>query len=264
MTMQSPNNTKTTWRELPEMAKRWGTWLKLGENLSFIKWSQLEPQAKWVAKQLTQPHRSLKLAWVWSTVWPGLCLCFYVHKYVQLMGSIYACPYNFLHRGSPSVRLSFSGFCLNRDTISHLDFPSRYSPFLSPSSHNFCWFHVLCWNEWKRKLMYCFYCFEYGNALSSLGQGKKLQHFLLDGEAKLQSFVSWTGQAFPESAAPPYPNSCWVLPQRSHQVLVHHGRIQNRRAGLPLPSKSFQTCFYRKGQQPHNIKPPHGEGVHSP
>ena len=30
--------------------------------------------------------------------------------------------------------------------------------------------------------MYCLYCFEFSNASSSLEQGKKLQHFLLDRE----------------------------------------------------------------------------------
>ena len=51
--------------------------------------------------------------------------------------------------------------------------------------------------------MYC-YCFEYGNASSSLEQGKKLQHFLSDRVAKFTSCLE-QGQGLVESAKPPYP-----------------------------------------------------------
>ena len=57
----------------------------------------------------------------------------------------------------------------------------------------------LCWNAWKCKLMYCFYCFEYDNAWSSVEQGKKLQHFLLD-RAKFTYLCLEQGQGFIESS----------------------------------------------------------------
>ena len=89
-------------------------------------------------------------------------------------------------------------------TISHFRVLNRVIPvnllLFSPFDHiMFADFVRLRWNAWKRKLMYCFYCFEYGNAWSSLEQGKKLQHFLLDRVAKFTYFVSWTGSGF-----------CWV------------------------------------------------------
>ena len=50
-------------------------------------------------------------------------------------------------------------------------------------------------------------------AWSSLEQGKKLQHFLLDRVANSHLLCLEQGQGFVESAEPPYPNSCWVHPQ---------------------------------------------------
>ena len=49
-------------------------------------------------------------------------------------------------------------------------------------------------------------------AWSSLEQGKKLQHFLLDRVTKFTYLCLEQGQGFVESAEPPYPNSCWVHP----------------------------------------------------
>ena len=80
--------------------------------------------------------------------------------------------------------------------VSEQGLPSKSSPFPPLRSHNFRWFCVLRWNVWKCKLMYRFYCFEHGNAWSSLEQGEKLQHFLLNRVAKFTSFVSWTGSGF--------------------------------------------------------------------
>ena len=48
--------------------------------------------------------------------------------------------------------------------------------------------------------------------LAQFEQGKKLQHFPLDRVAKFTSLHLEQGQGFIESAEPPYPNSCWVLP----------------------------------------------------
>ena len=79
---ESPNN-KTTWLELAKVAKRWNTWLELGENLTLIKFkptransSQLKP-SEW-PKRYPTPSKLwtwLELAWVGSTVWPGLKTC---------------------------------------------------------------------------------------------------------------------------------------------------------------------------------------------
>ena len=68
------------------------------------------------------------------------------------------------------------------------------------------------WNAWKGKLMYCFHCLN--TAWSSLKQGQKLQHFLLNRAAKFTSLCLEQGQGFVESADPPYPNSnsCWEPP----------------------------------------------------
>ena len=48
--------------------------------------------------------------------------------------------------------------------------------------------------------MYRFYRFEYGNTWSSLQQGKKLQHFLLDRVTKFAYVCLEQGQGFIESA----------------------------------------------------------------
>ena len=68
-----------SWLELVDVAKRWKTWLELGENLSLIKSSQLDPtqaNSSQVGGQ-TIPNSSkfwiwLELAWVGRTVWLGL------------------------------------------------------------------------------------------------------------------------------------------------------------------------------------------------
>ena len=67
---QWPNDNKTTWRKL---ARGWKTWLMLAGNLSLI---QLDPtQARWMAKRYpiwTTLNTWLGVAWVGSTVWPGV------------------------------------------------------------------------------------------------------------------------------------------------------------------------------------------------
>ena len=79
-TAQSPNNNKTTWRELARVD--WG-----GQTVGYLvrswakiwAWSdsnQLDPtQAKWMAKRYPTPSKLwtwLELVWGGSTVWPGL------------------------------------------------------------------------------------------------------------------------------------------------------------------------------------------------
>ena len=77
--LRSHNNSKTSWLELAEVAKRWKTWLELDENLSSIKFkptrsisSQLKPSG-W--SNDTQLHRKLRtwleLVWDGKTVWAG-------------------------------------------------------------------------------------------------------------------------------------------------------------------------------------------------
>ena len=74
-------------------------------------------------------------------------------------------------------------------------------------------FVCLRWNAWKRKLMYRFYCFEYGNAWSSLQEEiTSLQHFLLDRVAKFTFLCFAQGQGFIQSTEPPYPNSFITRP----------------------------------------------------
>ena len=85
----------------------------------------------------------------------------------------------------------FQGFLLARVyTFTFLSLKQgrhhKSSLFLPLQPHDFV---CLCWNVWKRKLMYLLYCFEDGNALSSLEQGKRLHHFLLDGVAKFTKFL---------------------------------------------------------------------------
>ena len=51
--------------------------------------------------------------------------------------------------------------------------------------------------------MYCSYCFECGNAWSSLEQGKNLQHFPLDREANLYfSILNWVRVSFSRPKPP--------------------------------------------------------------
>ena len=85
-------------------------------------------------------------------------------------------------------------------------------PSFPPQPHNFSWFHVLLLRRVRRKHAYCSYCVEYNIAWSSLKQGKKSQHFLLDRVAKFTTLCLEQGQGFAESTEPPYPNSCWVPP----------------------------------------------------
>ena len=79
-------------------------------------------------------------------------------------------------------------------TISHFRVVNRVVPvnrlLFSPFDHIiFADFVRLRWNAWKRKLIEPFLVFWIRPAWSSLEQGKKLQHFLLDRVAKFTSFV---------------------------------------------------------------------------
>ena len=109
-------------------------------------------------------------------------------------------PIYFLHGDFPLIRVSFSGFSvLNR--VYNFTFlclkqgrHHKSPPFLPFHSHNFRW---ICAPSLKcmKKQTTVMYCFEYSNACSSLEQGKKLQHLLLDRVAKF-TFVASTGSGF--------------------------------------------------------------------
>ena len=74
-TAQSPNNVKTTWQELVELAKRWKTWLELGENLSFTIFNPTLANSGQVGGQTTpnsiQVEILARVGWFGSAVWPG-------------------------------------------------------------------------------------------------------------------------------------------------------------------------------------------------
>ena len=59
--------------------------------------------------------------------------------------------------------------------------------------------------------MYRYYCFEGGNAWSSLEQGKKLWHFLLDRVAKFTSSCLEQGQSFVESVETTHANAVHLV-----------------------------------------------------
>ena len=123
-------------------------------------------------------------------------------------------PIYFLYRDVPTVRVSFSGSSVfNRAynfTFSCLKqgHPHKYSPFLPLRSHNFRWFLAPSLKCMKMQT----YMYRIRPAWSSLEQGKKLQHFLLDRVTKFTYLCLEQGQGFVESAEPLYPNSCWVHP----------------------------------------------------
>ena len=78
----------------------------------------------------------------------------------------------------------------------------------SPSNH-IIFTDFLCFHG-NANLFYMYhFCFEYGNAWSSLNRVcKRLQHVLLDRVANFISLYLEQGQGFIESAKLPYPNSC--------------------------------------------------------
>ena len=93
-----------------------------------------------------------------------------------------------------------------------VDRPRTSSPFHPLRSHNFRWFRTPSLECVKTQTYVPFVVFWIRAAWSSLEQGKKLQHFLLDRVAKFTSFVTWTGSGFRWVGRTPYPNSCWVPP----------------------------------------------------
>ena len=125
----------------------------------------------------------------------------------------------FLHRDVPPVRVTFSGSSvLNRVysfTFSCLKQgrPRKSSPFLPFPSHNFRWFHAPSLKCVKKETYVPFLVFWMRPAWSSLEQGKKLQHFLLDRVAKFTSFVSWTCRVRVSLSRPnPPTHSCRATP----------------------------------------------------
>ena len=120
-------------------------------------------------------------------------------------------PIYFLGRDVPTVRVSFSGSSiLNRVYIFRFlcleqGRPRKCSPFLPLRSHNFRWFRAPSLKCVKTQTYVQFLVFWIRPAWSSLEQGKKLQHLLLDRVAKFTSFVSWTGSGFHCVGRPPLP-----------------------------------------------------------
>ena len=116
----------------------------------------------------------------------------------------------FLYKGrSDTVRVSFSGFSVFRYTISHFRVLNRVVPvnllLFSPFDH----YHV---RLFRVQTYVPFLVFWIRPDWSSLEQGKKLQHFLLDRVANFHLLCLEQGQGFVESAKLPYPNSCWIHP----------------------------------------------------
>ena len=105
-------------------------------------------------------------------------------------------PIYFLGRDVPTVRVSFSGSSvLNRVYIFRFSCleqgrPRKSSLFLPLQSHNFRWFRAPSLKCVKTQTYVPFLVFWIRPAWSSLEQGEKLQHFLLDRVAKFTSFVS--------------------------------------------------------------------------
>ena len=107
-------------------------------------------------------------------------------------------PIYFLYRDIPPVRVSFSGFHIVVPKQGH---HCKSSPFLPLRPHNFHWFCVPSLKCMKTQtFMCCLHCFEYSNAWSSLEQGNKLQHVLLDRVIKFKSLHLQQGQGFIEPA----------------------------------------------------------------
>ena len=141
-------------------------------------------------------------------------------------------PIYFQNRDVLTVRVSFSGSSvLNRVynfTFSCLKqvHPRESSPFLPFRSHNFRWFRASS-SKWVKMQTYVlFLVFWIRPDWSSLEQGKKLQHFLLDRVAKCPYFVSWTGSGFRWVGRTPLPtfllNTPPLPPQVLHQLIAKH------------------------------------------
>ena len=97
--------------------------------------------------------------------------------------------------------LSWTGY-----TISHFRVLNRVIPAnLPPSITYFHWFRAPSLNCAKTQTYVPFLVFWIWPAWSSLEQGKKLQHFLLDRVPKFTSFVSWTGSGFRWVSQTPLP-----------------------------------------------------------
>ena len=109
-------------------------------------------------------------------------------------------PIYFLYRDVPTVRVSFSGSSvLNR--VYNFTFlclkqgcPRETSSF--PLIAKFALILCAFVKSVKTQTYVPFLVLWIWSAWSSLEQGKKLQHFLLDRVAKFTSFVSWTGSGF--------------------------------------------------------------------
>ena len=84
-----------------------------------------------------------------------------------------------------------------------------------PSLYIFSWFRVPSL-EWVTQTYVPFVVFWIRPAWSSLEQGKKLQHFLLDRVAKFTSFVSLTGSGFRWVRRTPLPKFLLSTPLGLH------------------------------------------------
>ena len=133
-------------------------------------------------------------------------------------------PIYFQNRDVPTVRVSFSGSSvLNRVYNFTFSCLNRIVPvnflLFSPFDHIlFCWFRVPSLEYVKTQVCVSFVVFWIRPAWSTLEQGKKLQHFLLDRVAKFPSFVSWTGSGFRWVGRTPLPKFLLSTPPRH---LIH-------------------------------------------
>ena len=148
-------------------------------------------------------------------------------------------PIYLLGRDVPTVRVSFSGSSvLNRVYIFRFSCLKqgrpRKSPFLPLWSHNFRWFRAPSLKCVKTQTYVPFLVFLIRPAWSSLEQGKKLQHFLLERVAKFTSFVSWTGSGFRWVGRTPLPKFLLSLPPLPPLPQLHC---------WPFTPAHFHSCF---------------------
>ena len=101
---------------------------------------------------------------------------------------------------------------------------NRVYNFTFLRSHNFRWFRAPSLECVKTQTYVLFLVFWIRPAWSTLEQGKKLQHFLLDRVARFTSFVFWTGSGFrlvgqtplPKFLLSTHPGGCSLV--RCHRI----------------------------------------------
>ena len=157
-------------------------------------------------------------------------------------------PIYFLYRDVPTVRVSFSGssvlsrvynFTFSRLKQGRPRIPLLFSPF---DHIIFADFMRLHWNAWKRKLMYRFWCFEYGLLGPVLKRVRNYNTFSWTRYQNLHLLCLEQGRGFVESAEPPYPNSCWVQP----------------------PGPELSDCLAPRGAGPYVCKRDHFHSIWGP